>query len=282
MPAHFDIIYTEKHQEGTAVRADEVHHFYGSKVHLAWDPMIFTWLAEFGSEECLHPRMNKLVKQLYRRMIHTVVSRSFPRFHRRATTRMVRQYPAQAQFHAPVVDYDTKVTVVNVARAGTSPAGVCFEALGEILLPAGLHQDHLMMQRTVEGKSERVTGAGLSGFKPCGNVDEHIVIFPDPMGATGHSLCKAAELYAGDAVPGMPAKMISMNLMVTPEFIRHVTKRFPKMEIWALRLDRGLSSEKALNSIPGAHPDEERGLTDNHYIVPGAGGVGELLNNALS
>jgi uracil phosphoribosyltransferase len=26
--------------------------------------------------------------------------------------------------------------------------------------------------------------------------------------------------------------------------------------------------------------DEERGLDDHHYIVPGAGGVGEVLNNA--
>jgi hypothetical protein len=50
--------------------------------------------------------------------------------------------------------------------------------------------------------------------------------------------------------------------------------------VYALRLDRGLSSDRALASVPGKYWDEERGLNDTQYIVPGAGGVGELLNNA--
>ena len=36
----------------------------------------------------------------------------------------------------------------------------------------------------------------------------------------------------------------------------------------------------ALRTEPGTHWDEERGLNDIQYIVPGAGGVGEILNNA--
>jgi hypothetical protein len=36
-----------------------------------------------------------------------------------------------------------------------------------------------------------------------------------------------------------------------------------------------------LKTIPGTRIDEERGLTDTHYIVPGGGGFGEILNNAL-
>jgi uracil phosphoribosyltransferase len=35
-----------------------------------------------------------------------------------------------------------------------------------------------------------------------------------------------------------------------------------------------------LQCEPGERWDEERGLTDLGYIVPGAGGVGELLNNS--
>jgi uracil phosphoribosyltransferase len=35
-----------------------------------------------------------------------------------------------------------------------------------------------------------------------------------------------------------------------------------------------------LRTEPGTHWDEERGLNDIQYIVPGAGGVGEILNNA--
>jgi uracil phosphoribosyltransferase len=35
-------------------------------------------------------------------------------------------------------------------------------------------------------------------------------------------------------------------------------------------------------SQPSAAGREERGLNDRQYIVPGAGGVGEIMNNALS
>ena len=58
-------------------------------------------------------------------------------------------------------------------------------------------------------------------------------------------------------------------------------KDHPDVEIFAIRLDRGLSSREVLQTIPGSDWDNERGLTDIHYIVPGAGGVGELLNNSL-
>ena len=37
---------------------------------------------------------------------------------------------------------------------------------------------------------------------------------------------------------------------------------------------------KVLSTVPGTHWDEERGLDEHQYIVPGAGGVGEILNNA--
>ena len=77
-----------------------------------------------------------------------------------------------------------------------------------------------------------------------------------------------------------PAKLIAMHLMITPEYVRNMREAHPDVIVYALRLDRGLSTEKALASVPGTHWDEERGLTDTQYIVPGAGGVGELLNNA--
>jgi hypothetical protein len=47
-----------------------------------------------------------------------------------------------------------------------------------------------------------------------------------------------------------------------------------------VRLDRGLSTPRALDAPPGTWPEEERGLDDHQYIVPGAGGLGEVLNNA--
>jgi uracil phosphoribosyltransferase len=68
--------------------------------------------------------------------------------------------------------------------------------------------------------------------------------------------------------------------MITPEYLKRVTTDCPDLHVLALRLDRGLSTDKILNSIPGTFWDEERGLNDQQYIIPGAGGVGEILNNS--
>ena len=54
----------------------------------------------------------------------------------------------------------------------------------------------------------------------------------------------------------------------------------PELIVYALRVDRGASSPSALASIPGTLWAEESGLTDNQYIIPGAGGLGELMNNS--
>jgi len=34
-----------------------------------------------------------------------------------------------------------------------------------------------------------------------------------------------------------------------------------------------------LRTIPGTHPEGEFGLDERQYIVPGAGGLGEVINN---
>ena len=69
-------------------------------------------------------------------------------------------------------------------------------------------------------------------------------------------------------------------IIVTPEYIQRVTKEHPDLEIYAFRLDRGLSPAAVLRTEAGQNVAEERGLNDHQYIVPGAGGVGEILNNA--
>jgi hypothetical protein len=51
--------------------------------------------------------------------------------------------------------------------------------------------------------------------------------------------------------------------------------------VYALRLDRGLSPAEVLETVPGERWSEEKGLTDHHYIVPGGGGLGEIMNNSF-
>jgi uracil phosphoribosyltransferase len=68
--------------------------------------------------------------------------------------------------------------------------------------------------------------------------------------------------------------------VVTPEYLKKMTQNCPNMHIFALRLDRGLSSSSVLEEIPGKNWPEERGLNEHQYIIPGLGGLGEMLNNS--
>jgi uracil phosphoribosyltransferase len=67
---------------------------------------------------------------------------------------------------------------------------------------------------------------------------------------------------------------------VTPEYLKKVTRECPDLHVFALRLDRGLSPLHVLKEEPGKLWDQEAGLNDIQYIVPGAGGLGEILNNS--
>jgi uracil phosphoribosyltransferase len=99
------------------------------------------------------------------------------------------------------------------------------------------------------------------------------------MGATGSSLISAITHYT-TKLDGVPGRCITMHLIVTPEYVKNVLAAHPNTIIYALRLDRGLSAPDVLATVPGTRWDEERGLDEHQYIVPGAGGVGEILNNA--
>jgi uracil phosphoribosyltransferase len=147
-----------------------------------------------------------------------------------------------------------------------------------VLDPDGVRQDHLFMSRMTDDHG-RVTGTSWHDAKIGRDVDGRIVLFPDPMGATGGSLISAMTHYK-TRLEGTPGKCITMHLIVTPEYIRNVLLAHPDTVIYALRLDRGLSPPDVLATAPGTRWDEESGLDDHQYIVPGAGGVGEILNNA--
>jgi uracil phosphoribosyltransferase len=93
-------------------------------------------------------------------------------------------------------------------------------------------------------------------------------------------MCNAIRYYR-ERLDGMPSQIIAIHLIITPEYLRKLTSTFPDTKIYALRLDRGLSSAKVLKAAPGEFWDQEVGLNSVQYIVPGGGGFGELMNNAL-
>ena len=152
-------------------------------------------------------------------------------------------------------------------------------SLGTIFDYQNIRQDHFYAARKTNELGE-VTGVDISGSKIGGDIEDAYVIFPDPTGATGGTISEAISFYKKH-VPGQAKRFISLHLIITPEYIKRLKKDHPEVEVYAIRLDRGLSSQKALESLPGEFIDEEKGLNPNQYIIPGAGGIGELLNNSF-
>ena len=255
----------------------ELEHHYGETVHIQRDALSWTYLSRLGHPETVQPEVTELVRILYRHLLHVVISSEFPKICESVETRMAEHTPL-GHWAGEIIDPSTKAISVDLARAGMVPSQVCFETLHRALPAKHIRQDHIVMNRATDAQ-QRVTGADVFGQKIGGRSEGAIILFPDPMGATGSSICKAIQTYKSPAL-GTPRKLIALHLIVTPEYIRKVTNEHPDVLIYAFRVDRGLSEEHILNTVPGTHWEQERGLNDTQYIVPGAGGLGEVLNNA--
>jgi uracil phosphoribosyltransferase len=259
-------------------RPPEIVHRYGERVHIIDDPLALTLLAMLCSKDTYQPAINRLVAALYRQLVTTVIAAEMPTKRVHVPTRMIEHTP-RAVWQGEIVDPHLGVTVVCVARAGIFPSQVCYDLLNEILDPSKVRQDHMLVNRTTDPDGH-INGAAIQGAKIGGDVEGATMLIPDPMGATGTTIGTVLEHYR-EHVSGKPARVIALNLIITPEYIRKLRARWPETIIYAYRVDRGLSSDEVLASIPGEHEDRERGLDDMGYIVPGGGGFGEIMNNAF-
>lgn len=259
-------------------RLIELEHRYGQHVHILKDPYYATLLARLCSRDCNQPEFNRLIRRLYEGLCRAVLNNELPRKMRRVPTRMAATTD-RAVVGSDFIDPNTPVITVDLARAGILPSMTVFDMLNESLNPEVIRQDHVIMQRSTDDEGQ-VTGAEMSGSKIGGPVDGRFILIPDPMGATGSSMVNAMRYYM-ESLGGVPGPIIAIHLIVTPEYIRRLTAEHPDARIYALRLDRGLSSEEVLASTPGTFWDQETGLNAVQYIVPGGGGFGELMNNAL-
>ncbi len=258
-------------------RTAEIEHRYGKEVHILADPLALTQLAQLCAKGTVQPQINRLVGLLYGDLMRAIVNAQFPRRHSATPTRMIDQTP-HGVFHGETIDPEVRAITVNLARAGTLPSQVTYDFLNTLLDPRLVRQDHCVIARVLDQASQ-VIGARISGSKIGGDVDDALLILPDPMGATGGTICTALDQYKISAM-GKPRKVICAHLIVTPEYLRKVTSTHPGTIIYALRLDRGLSPEDLFETVPGTHWDRERGLDEKQYIVPGGGGFGEIMNNA--
>lgn len=255
-----------------------VEHLYGPQVHLLQNPFLYGLLAKLCSPNTFQPEINRLVETLYRNLLVEVMNAEFPAEKFDQVTRMTSAHPDQ-KVRGQRLRPDQRVICVNIARAGTYPSHVCYDSLHDVIRPEHIRQDHIYAARTVDGRNQ-VTGTEIGATKIGGDKENAVILFPDPMGATGNTIIAAIDHYKKN-VPGRSQKIIALHLIVTPEYLKKVTTHHPEVQIYALRLDRGLSPQAVLSSIPGQNWDQEKGLNANDYIVPGGGGFGEIMNNSF-
>lgn len=258
--------------------ANELTHFYGPQVHVLSDIFHLSLLADLCHPKTQQPQINSYVQILYTQLMNTCLSNEFPQEIVSSQTRMIQSHP-EAVLTSSRIKKNQKTVVVNLARAGTYPSHICYEHLHWALEPSVIRQDHIFASRKVNAKEE-VTGTDLSAAKIGGDVAGSVVLFPDPMGATGSTLNSAIDYYknlAGES----PFKLIALHLIVTPEYLKNVLSRHPDLIIYCYRVDRGLSPKEVLDLPPGQKWDLEKGLNQMDYIVPGGGGFGEIMNNSF-
>jgi uracil phosphoribosyltransferase len=256
----------------------ELDHAYGKNVHILKDPVSLLQLADLCQGHTTQPAINNLVCELYQFLTRNVVRIEFPIEEVNIKTRMAA-ISEHGIWTGRVTKKQTKTVTVNIMRAGALPSQVSFDFFNRILDPNFVRQDHVVMSRTTDEK-ERVTGARLFGSKIGGDVEKAMLLFPDPMGATGSSISEIISYYK-DKVAGTPQGIFALHLIVTPEYLRRMNSDHPDVKIYALRLDRGASPAHVLKEKPGVLWDEESGLTEKQYIVPGGGGFGEIINNSF-
>ncbi len=258
--------------------SQELTHLYGPNVHIIDNPFLNGLLARLCSPESFQPEINRIVEVLYTHLISISTNNELAVETFSAPTRMTEYHP-DISLNSRRISPKQKAVTVNLARAGTYPSHICYNFLHFALPAQNVRQDHIFAARMTDDNSQ-VTGAEFGGLKIGGDVKDAHVIFPDPMGATGNTIVQSIEYYKRK-IEGPARKFIALHLIITPEYLRKVLAAHPEVVIYALRLDRGLSPEAVLRATPGQHWDQERGLNDKQYIVPGGGGFGEIMNNSF-
>lgn len=255
-----------------------MEHRYGPQVHIFDNAFYSGLLAKLCHPGTQQPQINHLVHLLYSYLMIAVIEDHLLLEEINLPTRMTATHPENL-LRTRRVSPNQRAVTVNLARAGTLPSHVCFELLHEVLHPENIRQDHIFAARMVDADG-KIVGTDLRAAKIGGDIKDCVVIFPDPMGATGGTIASAINHYKNQ-IPGPAKKYVAINLIVTPESLKRVLTEHPDVQIYALRLDRGLSSQAVLNSVPGTHWDSEKGLNEHQYIVPGGGGFGEIMNNSF-
>ncbi|MFQ5506815.1 MAG: uracil phosphoribosyltransferase, partial [Planctomycetota bacterium] len=259
----------------TTARA-EIEHGYGSRVHILNDAFLLTLLARIGHPNTSSRELRGLLRSIYQRLLGSALAAELPTVDARVPTRMSSETD-RGHYEGPIIDPGTEVVIACLVRAGVLPSEICYETLIEVVDPGGVRLDYLSMSRQVDERG-CVVGTDESGLKIGGPLRDKILLIPDPMGATGGTVRRVLDIYEERDL-GPAQKTIVVPMIATPEFLRSLAENHPRVIVYTGRLDRGMSSPEVLARTPGT-VEGEHGLDERQYIVPGAGGIGEVLTNS--
>ena len=74
------------------------------------------------------------------------------------------------------------------------------------------------------------------------DIAERWVLLLDPMNATGGSASMAVDVLKSKGVP--EERILFLNLIASPEGLRHFATRFPKLRVITAFIDEGLDEHK--------------------------------------
>ncbi|MBN2694597.1 uracil phosphoribosyltransferase [bacterium] len=251
-----------------------INHELGDHVHIVDDVYAFSILAKLSSKETTQPMINIFVRELYKILLNHTITAFFPKVEKNIETRM-KSYHQLGEFEATIIDPNTKVLVTDIARAGMIPGQICFDTLNFYLNPDNVIFDHIMASRDISVEQQKVNTV-LAGLKITPQFSDGFILIPDPMGATGSSISRVINMYKE---MHKNVTFITLHLIITPEYVRTMKEQHPDIHVISLRYDRGLSPQHVLDAPIGKFFDEEKSLTETKYILPGAGGLGEIINN---
>ena len=253
-------------------------HAYGDRTFVLREPYLLSLLARIGSKETAGTELARAVRTVYRRMLQSVLDELLPTETARVETRMAELDP-RGVWEGPTFRRDVPVVICAVLRAGVVPTHACYEAACDVLPSDQVRIDYVYAARTTSSIGE-VTGTRLDGSRIGGSVENALLLIPDPMGATGGTVSSVLDLYR-DYGSEQALARVAMHMIAAPEAIRSTARLDPAAHLWTCRVDRGASPEHVLGTKLGAHPELESGLNEKQYILPGAGGLGEVLTNAF-
>lgn len=235
-----------------------------------------TMLTQFCNRQTTKRQKRRLVVDLYKLLTMAVIDELFPKTQVGVYTPMMESVGVRSLILADLIDDRTKVAIATPMRAGDLPANTVHDFLENFLGPDCVRQDYQGAGRMTDD-NHRVTGTRIS-YRNIGPLENRFLLIPDPMGATGGTILQTIEDY-GAHIYGC-TNIVVMHLITCPEYIHRITTTLPQVQIFVLRVDRGMSDPDVLASVPGTFRGREFGLNEKDYLVPGGGDIGEGLTGA--